>query len=177
MGVSTLRGEDWTVSGKDYHNVIVGQVEANKVHITYDGGLGTIAFADLQPELQKRFNYDPEKAKKMAALAADEKAVSDAKQILAAACQTKPVQIIQVLPDGILVNPMVVYQGAYGLPYYKPSDQIVFIHSKFAHVVDGDQITVRVYRSGEYSYQTALGSIKTVEEWIAPPKEVFEASN
>ena len=29
--------EDWTVAGKTYHNVMVGQVEADCVHITYDG--------------------------------------------------------------------------------------------------------------------------------------------
>lgn len=56
-------GEDWTVAGKDYHNVTVGQVEADRVHITYDGGLGTIALADLSPDLQKRFGYDPAHAK------------------------------------------------------------------------------------------------------------------
>jgi len=55
--------EDWTVDGKDYHNVTVGEVEADRVHITYDGGLGTVPLADLPPDLQKRFGYDPAKAK------------------------------------------------------------------------------------------------------------------
>lgn len=59
----TARAEDWTVDGKDYHNVVVGQVEADRVHISYDGGVGTVALVDLSPELQKRFNYDPQKAK------------------------------------------------------------------------------------------------------------------
>ena len=58
-----LRAEDWTVDGKDYHNVKVGQIEADRVHITYDGGLGTVPLADLPPELQKRFAYDPAAAK------------------------------------------------------------------------------------------------------------------
>ena len=55
--------EDWTVNGKDYHNVKVRQVEADRVHITYDGGIGTVMIADLTPDLKKRFNYDPVAAK------------------------------------------------------------------------------------------------------------------
>jgi len=55
--------EDWTVNGKDYHNVTVGKVEPDRVHITYDGGIGTVMLSDLTPELQKRFNYDPAQAK------------------------------------------------------------------------------------------------------------------
>ena len=51
------------MNGKDYHNVKVGQVEADRVHITYDGGIGTVMIADLTPDLKKRFNYDPGAAK------------------------------------------------------------------------------------------------------------------
>lgn len=58
----TARAEDWTVDGKAYHNVIVGKIEADRVHITYDGGLGTVMLSDLTPGLQKRFGYDPAKA-------------------------------------------------------------------------------------------------------------------
>lgn len=53
-----LHGENWTVNGKDYHNVKVGQVEADRVHITYDGGVGTLPLADLSSLLQKKFNFD-----------------------------------------------------------------------------------------------------------------------
>jgi len=59
----TVRAEDWTLNGKTLRNVTVGQVEAENVHITYDGGVGSVALADLPPDLQKRFNYDPAKAK------------------------------------------------------------------------------------------------------------------
>jgi len=52
--------EDWTVNGKDYHNVKVGQIEPDRVHITYDGGIGSVLLADLTPEIQKRFGYDIE---------------------------------------------------------------------------------------------------------------------
>ncbi len=76
--VLSARAEDWTVNGKDYHNVIVGQVEADKVHITYDDGVGTIKLADLPPDLQKRFNYDSAAAAKAAADEQAKEAASDA---------------------------------------------------------------------------------------------------
>lgn len=55
--------EDWTVNGKDYHHVTVIKVEDDLVSIQFDGGIGRIALGDLPPELQKRFGYDPQKAK------------------------------------------------------------------------------------------------------------------
>jgi hypothetical protein len=69
----------WTVLGQDYHNVVVTKVEADKVHIMYDGGIGSLNLADLTPDLQKMFNYDPQAAaltshQKAAALAQAEAA-------------------------------------------------------------------------------------------------------
>lgn len=54
-------GEDWTVNGKDYHNVKVTSVADDSVAVTYDGGIGHFNLSDLTPELKKRFNYDPVK--------------------------------------------------------------------------------------------------------------------
>lgn len=63
IGAIPLAAEDWTIAGKTYHHVVVGNVYSDRVEITYDGGLGTPALKDLSPELQKRFGYDPAKAK------------------------------------------------------------------------------------------------------------------
>jgi thiol-disulfide isomerase/thioredoxin len=59
----TAWGEDWTVDGKDYHDVVVDGVDAGLVSIHYDGGVGRLPLADLPPELQKRFNFVPTKTK------------------------------------------------------------------------------------------------------------------
>jgi hypothetical protein len=83
----TARAEDWTVNGKDYHNVTVGQVEPDRVHITYDGGVGTVMLSDLTPELQKRFDYDPQKAK--ASTDARDKASAEAQKEMAAELAAK----------------------------------------------------------------------------------------
>lgn len=77
LAFSPIRSEDWTVNGKDYHNVTVGQVEADRVHITYDGGIGTVMLADLPPELQKKFNYDAVAAKAATQAEAQHEAESD----------------------------------------------------------------------------------------------------
>lgn len=58
----SLHAEDWTIAGKTYQNVVVGQVEADCVHITYANGIGRVMIADMPTDLQKRFGYDSTKA-------------------------------------------------------------------------------------------------------------------
>jgi hypothetical protein len=64
---NTPMPKDWTVNGREFYNVTVGEVEADRVNITYDGGLGTVMLADMPRDLQKRFNYDPAAAQKLEA--------------------------------------------------------------------------------------------------------------
>ena len=70
---------EWVIRGKTLHNVVVGQVYPDRVEISYDGGVGSPRLADLDPTLQRRFNYDPALADKTTAdrEAAREKAVRD----------------------------------------------------------------------------------------------------
>jgi hypothetical protein len=79
--------EDWTVNGKTYHNVKITKVEPDRVHFTADDGVGSFAIADLTPELQKRFGYDPQKAKASADVRA--KASAEAQQEIAAELAAK----------------------------------------------------------------------------------------
>ena len=80
-----LRAEDWTVGTRVYHNVKAGAVDEGMVSITYDGGAGRVALADLPPDLQKRFDYTPP-VKPVAPVAA----VPDAKAPLAMADSSAP---------------------------------------------------------------------------------------
>jgi len=98
--------EDVTVNYKTYHNIVWGQVEADKVHITFDGGTGSILLKDLSPDLQARFGYDPTKA---AAALADE----DAKRVaLAKQLNPHPVDMtnvaVSVTPPGGLTPEQVL---------------------------------------------------------------------
>ena len=71
----SLRAEDWkTNDGKVYQDVKVVRSEPDAVTILHHDGGGRIPLANLPPDLQKRFHYDPAKAK----AAADARARDDA---------------------------------------------------------------------------------------------------
>ena len=72
---ASVRAEDWTTSdGNIYQNVTVLRSEPDAVTILYRDGGALIPIASLPADLQKRFDYDPAKAK----IAADARAKSDA---------------------------------------------------------------------------------------------------
>lgn len=54
--------EDWTVKGKEFHNISILNSDPDVVSIMYDGGIAHFPLADLPTDLQKRFHYDPAKA-------------------------------------------------------------------------------------------------------------------
>ena len=74
-----------TIGDKTYSNLHVTLVTDLGIKATWDGGLGTILFSDMPPDLQKKFGYDPKKFKAAANAQAEHNAQSDA----AAAAQAK----------------------------------------------------------------------------------------
>jgi hypothetical protein len=75
--VFPVMAEDWTTTdGKVYQGVKVVKVEADSVTILDSDGGARLALADLPPDLQKRFHYDPDKAKQ----ASEERAKIDAQE-------------------------------------------------------------------------------------------------
>ena len=89
----------WNVKGKQYTNVVVTKVEADQVHIMYDGGVGAIDIADLTPDLQKMLNYDPQLAMQAIKARADDQAKIDAQQATLAAQQAKQNVAEQAMQD------------------------------------------------------------------------------
>jgi hypothetical protein len=68
------KAEDWkTTDGKVYKDVQVIKVEDDAVTILFAEGGARVDLAKLSPELQKKFSYDPVKAK----VAADARAHAD----------------------------------------------------------------------------------------------------
>jgi hypothetical protein len=62
--LAPLRAEDWTtISGKVYKDVKVVKVEADAVTILDQDGGALVPLMLLPEALQKKFNYDPEKAR------------------------------------------------------------------------------------------------------------------
>ena len=78
-----VMAEDWTTNdGKTYQNVKVVRVEDDAVTIICKDGGALIPIFKLSPTLQKRFSYDPAKAKAAAAARSEEDA-KNAKQLQA----------------------------------------------------------------------------------------------
>jgi hypothetical protein len=76
IGGGSLWAEDWTTTdGKVYQGVTVVKSEPDAVTILYRDGGTLVPLAKLPSDLQKRFNYDPVRAK----LAADVRIQADAK--------------------------------------------------------------------------------------------------
>jgi len=61
--IISAHAEDWTINYKTFHNVIVTKFDADHVEIMFDNGAASFKLAILTIDLQKRFNYDPVKAK------------------------------------------------------------------------------------------------------------------
>jgi hypothetical protein len=56
-----------TIDGKEYKNVTVSRVEPDGIVITFSRGIVKLPFAELSPEIQKKYGYDEEQAKAFAA--------------------------------------------------------------------------------------------------------------
>src|SRR5207247_5137 len=48
-----------TFDGKEYKNAKVSRVEPDGIVITFSGGIVKLPFAELSPEVQKRYGFDP----------------------------------------------------------------------------------------------------------------------
>lgn len=99
----SLHAEDWTIAGKTYQNVTVGQVEADCVHIMYSDGIGRIMIADMPPELQIRFKFDPAAAKE----ASDTRSKAFADAMASLPTQSKPVEVTPPVPARAPSKPVV----------------------------------------------------------------------
>ena len=128
-----------TIGDKTYANLHVTSITALGIKAMWDGGLGTILFSDMPPDLQKKFGYDRGKFKAAEKAQAEHDAQSDAvasaqekvdqanlqksdadaaKQkevIVEAKKKSAPplvAKVIQVLPDGILADKMEAHFNA-----------------------------------------------------------------
>jgi hypothetical protein len=158
-----LYGEDWTVAGKDYHNVKVTSVADDSVAVTYDGGIGHFNLSDLTPELKKRFNYDPAKAKAAQAQKQEELTEVARQQQAAvsagASLSTANVRVIQVTPDGFLG----VIFTKWGVS--NPG----FVRGNTKGMIDGGLWTGSITQAGTMSYTDTEGAERTVQQFeIAP---------
>ncbi len=69
-----------TVGTVTFQNVLIRSVSARSAMITYDGGMKSILLRDLAPELQQRFNYNPEADRAQEAIAKAGQAAAEKQQ-------------------------------------------------------------------------------------------------
>lgn len=145
------------MDGKTYHNVIVGTVEADQVHITYDGGIGSIPLSELPPDVQKQLGYDPQKAATAAQIRALQAQVSDLTQKNAALRQA-----------------LARYQGALNdaqtQAAAKPKSSVAAYHCYLYQTVVGLLYMGRV-ASGPYTNMTeAESTVYAQQKWAQMPE-------
>lgn len=185
--------EDWTVNGKNYKSVVTGKVEADRVHITYEGGVGTIMLVDLPPDLKKRFNYDPVAAKAASDVEAQREAQSDkmvasfeakridqeGRQMLAdekekgdeeikSRLATIHINVLAHVAQKVDGGYLVLAESTLGPPNGDSmalvSDAPFFLVTG-KDMVDGDRFATALYPIGEYSYIDTRGAKRTVRKF------------
>lgn len=154
-----VQAEDWTVNEKEYHNVKVVQVDDDLVSITYDGGMGRLAIADLSPDLKKRFNYDASKAKAADLKRQEDQAEATAESSDSLIPSVDPIKanstIIQVMPTGFLGS------------FMTSSGQlsVCFIKCDTTGMIDGQPWTGEVIPYGTFAYTDTTGAACTVAQF------------
>lgn len=147
--------EDWEIQGHTVHNVIVTNVEVDRVQITYDGGAGSPDLAMLSPELQKRFNYDPIKAK-------------EAKEAREQANNQAIAEAIKLAPPKPAATPEVV--GSY-IPAKLAPDQIQAIQMEIQRLQeDVDQKEAEVKKNQASEVMHRINSQSGFKQLIADEK-------
>jgi len=105
LSSAALHAEDWTTTdGKVYKDVAVVKTEPDAVTITHHDGGALVPLVNLPADLQKRFNYDPAKAK----AAADARTQADAKNAVALQAEIDQAQMKRRL-DLIASDPRIHY--------------------------------------------------------------------
>jgi hypothetical protein len=93
LSVSAVHAENWTLaSGKTYHTVCVVKTMPTGVIISSIEGTALVHFADLTPELQKKFGYNAVAAAAAEADREKEAAARDARIAAGQAVQAKQAQ-------------------------------------------------------------------------------------
>ncbi|WP_309400165.1 C1 family peptidase [Cerasicoccus maritimus] len=62
LATLTTHAVDWRIGDQVYHKVVIKEVTPRAVIILHSKGITQIPLADLPPEAQKKFGYDPEAA-------------------------------------------------------------------------------------------------------------------
>ncbi len=184
--VTVACSEDFTTTtGKAYKGATVSRVEADGIIITTEDGIVKLRFADLPPDVAKRFGYDPQKAAAFAAenaraaaannVAASAAARRDAEQRKTAAAvgdmkktgRRAELKIVQVLANGILATGVIDNPDGSGFAYKTP----FFVACATGGLTDGQRVEQMLYEFGVHKYTDVTGAGRTVKAYAISPDD------
>lgn len=164
-----------TITGQTYSNVTVSKVESNALVLMGKKGVVKVPFAELSPEIQKKYNYDhsAEKPGPLAVLIRG--------------------KVLQVTDDGLIIRGVELladdqeaarrragarrrYAGSFRGHdgRYYDSDLIVRIFADKGSYVDGADFKMLCTACGTYSYQNVNGSTSTIKAFKEAQLKVSE---
>jgi len=154
----------WTVSGKDYANVVITKVEADFVSITYDLGSGRIDISLLPPDIQKLLNYNPDLAAQAAIERGKEEVASDASLNLAMQQAAINKQSEQAPANAGSTPPTPTKQGLSPVQKASIQDQITSLQADI-FFMQGEE--AKVYQGGNRQIVKADGNVTTQGAYTA----------
>jgi hypothetical protein len=172
-----------TIDGKEYKNVTVRRVEPDGLVLKSKSGISKVYFVELPKEVQERFHYDAEKAARYSAEQAGRLAPQlGSKESSAESTReedkTLQVEIIQVLPNGVLAYGQLTEKrgfgggtrgGSSGFSYSDvPTGEgkNIFLQGFSGGLAEGERFQVQAHADGTYTYQDAGGTSRTLEKWV-----------
>ena len=179
-----------TVDGITYNNVRFVRPTPATVTIYHSTGVATIPLAQLPPDLQKRFGYDPKAAtqwelaqqqieaaaaeaqRQQAArwkaaqekAAAEAAALAEAQQKAAAEAQSRATAAVEwkLRVQSVLPDSVIAWGRPSASPKRSKSITILLVNPPGLHkLAEGDEITATAYRDGN-----AMAHTRTLEKWI-----------
>ena len=88
-----------TLNGKEYKNATVTRVEPDGVVIKFHGGIVKVPFTDLNEELRRKYNYDPDAARQFAA--ETQQNINEQNQMVARQVKPTPAQPSDLHRDNV----------------------------------------------------------------------------
>jgi len=88
-----------TLNGKEYKSATVIRVEPDGIVIKFHGGIVKVAFTELNEELRRKYNYDPDAARQFAAEA--QQKANEQNQMVAGQAKPTPAQPSDLHRDNV----------------------------------------------------------------------------
>lgn len=188
-----------SIKGAEYHDVKFVRRDEARVTFTHAGGIAAVKIKDLPEDVRAGIPYDPQKAEAiLSAQRARNKAIYEAenaewkkREAITSAnfAETQAIKekakerldvsfkIRQIVSgEGVLVTLLRVGENSISESESVSELEPVFIYGDFSKYVDGDKLSMPVWRAGKKEYSTVLFATKTVRAFAESPELALQIS-